>query len=69
MGQRKNYWMAFLDRDNVDYIDKEITKIGVDLDLDPSEIRAWILKAFVYDLEVRAKVIEYIKKNETQTNQ
>ena len=69
MGQRKNYWMAFLDRDNVDYIDKEITKIGVDLDLDPSEIRAWIFKAFVYDLEVRAKVIEYIKKNETQTNQ
>jgi len=69
MSQRKNYWMSFSDRDNVDYIDKEITKIGVDLDLDPSEIRAWIFKAFVYDLEVRAKVIEYIKKNGTQTNQ
>jgi len=69
MGQRKNYWMTFLDSDNVDYIDKEITKIGVDLDLDPSEIRAWIFKAFVYDPEVKAKVIEYIKKNGQRTNQ
>jgi len=69
MGQRKNYWMTFLDSDNVDYIDKEITKIGVDLDLDPSEIRAWIFKAFVYDPEVKAKIIEYIKKNGSGTNQ
>ena len=68
MGQRKNYWMTFGDNDNIDYIDKEITKIGVDLDLDPSEIRAWIFKAFVYDPEVRAKVIEYIKKNGQRTN-
>ena len=69
MGQRKNYWMTFLDSDNVDYIDKEITKIGVDLDLDPSEIRAWIFKAFIYDPEIRAKVIEFIKKNGQRSNQ
>jgi len=69
MGQRKNYWMTFEDSDNVDYIDKEITKIGVDLDLDPSEIRAWIFKAFIYDSEVRAKILEYIKKNGQGKNQ
>jgi len=69
MGQRKNYWMTFLDSDNIDYIDKEITKTAIDLDLDPSEIRAWIFKAFIYDMEVKAKIIEYIKKNGTQTNQ
>jgi len=68
MGQRKNYWMNFLDSDNIDYIDKEITKTAVDLDLDPSEIRAWIFKAFIYDMEVKAKVIEYIKKNESTSN-
>ncbi len=69
MGQRKNYWMTFEDSDNVDYIDKEITKTAIDLDLDPSEIRAWIFKAFAYDPEVKAKVIEYIKKNGSGENQ
>ncbi len=68
MGQRKNYWMTFEDSDNVDYIEKEITKTAIDLDLDPSEIRAWIFKAFAYDPDVRAKIIEYIKKNEPRTN-
>jgi len=69
MSQRKNYWMTFSDSDNVDYIDKEITKVGIDLDLDPSEIRAWIFKAFVYAPEVKAKIIEYIKKNGSRANQ
>ena len=69
MSKRKNYWMTFLDSDDVDYIDKEITKTAIDLDLDPSEIRAWIFKAFTYDPEVKAKVIEYIKKNGQGTNQ
>jgi len=67
-GIRKNYWAKFLDEDDVDYIDKELTKAAVDLDLDPSELRAWLFKAFVYDLEVKAKIIEYIKKNESKTN-
>ena len=68
-GIRKNYWAKFLDNDDVDYIDKELTKAAVDLDLDPSEIRAWIFKAFVYDPEIKAKVIEFIKKNGQRTNQ
>ena len=62
-GIRKNYWAKFSIEDNIEYIDKELTKIAVDLSLDPSELRAWVFKAFIYDPEVRAKVIEYIKKN------
>ena len=67
-GIRKNYWAKFLDNDDVEYIDKEITKAAVDLDLDPSEVRAWIFKAFIYDPEVKAKIIEYIKKNGSGKN-
>jgi len=67
-GIRKNYWAKYSAEDNIEYIDKELTKIAVDLGLDPSELRAWVFKAFIYDSEVKAKVIEYIKKNGQRTN-
>ena len=67
-GIRKNYWAKFLDNDNIDYIDKEMTKAAVDLDLDPSELRAWLFKAFVYDSDVKAKIIDFIKKNGSGKN-
>ncbi len=60
--------MVFKDGDNVDYIEKEITKAALDLNKDILEMRALIFKAFAYDPEVRAKIIEYIKKNESRTN-
>jgi len=63
MGPKKNYWMVFDESDNVDYIEKEITKAALDLNKDVLEMRALIFKAFAYDPEVKAKVIEYIKKN------
>jgi len=69
IGPKKNYWMIFRDGDNVDYIEKEITKAALDLNKDVLEMRAWIFKAFVYDPEVKAKIIEYIKKNGQGTNQ
>jgi hypothetical protein len=62
-GPKKNYWMVFDEGDNVDYIEKEITKAALDLNKDVLEMRALIFKAFAYDPEVRAKIIEYIKKN------
>ncbi len=68
MRPKKNYWMTFLDSDNVDYIEKEITKAALDLNKDILEMRALIFKAFAYDPEVRAKIIEYIKKNGSRTN-
>jgi len=63
MGPKKNYWMVFDESDNVDYIEKEITKAALDLNKDVLEMRALIFKAFAYDPEVKAKIIEYIKKN------
>ncbi len=63
MGLKKNYWMVFKDGDNVDYIEKEITKAALDLNKDILEMRAWLFKAFACDPEIRAKIIEYIKKN------
>ena len=68
-GPKKNYWMVFNENDNIDYIDKEIAKASIELDKDILEMRAWIFKAFAYDPEVRAKVIEYIKKNGQGSNQ
>jgi hypothetical protein len=67
-GPKKNYWMVFEDGDNVDYIEKEIAKAALDLNKDILEMRAWIFKAFAYDSEVKAKVIEYIKKNGSEEN-
>ncbi len=68
MGLKKNYWMVFEDGDNVDYIEKEITKAALDLNKDILEMRALVFKAFAYDSEVKAKVIEYIKKNGSGKN-
>jgi len=59
----KQYWVTYSDKDDITYIEKEIRKAAVNLDMDLQTFRAWILKAFVYDPDVRAKVIEYIKKN------
>ncbi len=61
--------MVFGDGDNVDYIEKEITKAALDLNKDILEMRALVFKAFAYDPDVRAKIIEYIKKNGSGTNQ
>jgi len=69
IGPKKNYWMVFDESDNVDYIEKEITKAALDLNKDVLEMRALIFKAFAYDPEVKAKIIEYIKKNGQGTNQ
>jgi len=69
IGLKKNYWMVFEESDNVDYIEKEIAKSALDLNKDVLEMRALIFKAFAYDPEVRAKVIEYIKKNGSGSNQ
>ena len=69
MGPKKNYWMVFDEGDNVDYIDKEITKAALDLNKDVLKMRALIFKAFAYDPEVKAKIIEYIKKNGQGTTQ
>ncbi len=50
--------MVFENEDNVDYIEKEITKATLDLNKDILEMRALIFKAFAYDPEVRAKIID-----------
>jgi len=63
MAVEKSYWVTFLDSDNLEYIEKEVKKAAIELDMDMQTFRAWIFKAFAYDPEVKAKVIEYIKKN------
>ena len=68
MGPKKNYWMVFGDSDDVDYIEKEIARASIELDKDILEMRAWIFKAFAYDPDVKAKIIEYIKKNGSGKN-
>jgi hypothetical protein len=65
----KSYWVTFLDSDNLEYIEKEVKKAAIELDMDMQTFRAWLFKAFAYDPEVKAKVIEYIKKNGSETNQ
>jgi len=65
----KAYWVTFLDKDDVEYIEKEIKKAAIELDMDMQTFRAWVLKAFAYDPEVKAKVIEYIKKHGQGSNQ
>jgi len=63
MGIEKQYWVIYLDKDDITYIEKEIKKAAVNLDMDLQTFRAWLFKAFVYDPDVKAKIIEYIKKN------
>ena len=66
MGIEKPYWVTYSDKDDITYIEKEIKKAAVNLDMDLQTFRAWLFKAFVYDPEVKAKIIEYIKKNGQQ---
>jgi len=68
MGEKKNYWMVFEEGDDVNYIEKEIAKASIELNKDILEMRAWIFKTFAYDPEVKAKIIEYIKKNGSGKN-
>ena len=65
----KSYWVTFLDKETAEYIDKEVRKVAIDLGLDIQVFRGWLFKAFAYDPEVKAKIIEYIKKNGQRTNQ
>ncbi len=64
----KSYWVTFLDKETAEYIDREVRKVAIDLGLDIQVFRGWLFKAFAYDPEVRAKIIEYIKKNGSRTN-
>ncbi len=65
----KSYWVTFLDKETAEYIDREVRKVAIDLGLDIQVFRGWLFKAFAYDPEVRAKIIEYIKKDGQGTNQ
>jgi len=64
----KSYWVTFQNKDNIEYIEKEVKKAAIELYMDVQTFRAWLFKAFAYDPEVRAKVIEFIKKNGQGTN-
>ncbi len=59
----RQYWVTYSDNDDVVYIEKEIRKAAVNVEMNLQTFRAWLFKAFVYDPEIRAKVIEFIKKN------
>ena len=64
----KSYWTTFPDKDMAEYIDKEVRKAAIDLGLDVQTFRGWVFRALVYDPDVKAKVIEYIKKNGSGKN-
>ncbi len=42
--------------------------MAIDLNMDLEVFRGKIYEAIVKDPEIRAKIIEYIKKNESRTN-
>jgi len=63
MVARRYWWVRFLDENTAEYIDKEIQKMAIDLNENLEVLRGKIYKAVVYDPEVKAKIIEYIKKN------
>jgi hypothetical protein len=69
MAVEKSYWVTFPNKDVVEYIDKEIKKAAIDLGIDMQTFRGWVFRAFAYDPEVKAKIIEYIKKNGQGSNQ
>jgi len=69
MVARKYWWVRFSDENTAEYVDKEIQKIAIELDSDLEVLRGKIYEAIAYDPEVKAKVIEYIKKNGSGTNQ
>ena len=69
MVARKYWWVRFSDENTAEYVDKEIQKIAIELDSDLEVLRGRIYEAIAKDPEVKAKVIEYIKKNGQGTNQ
>ena len=69
MVARKYWWVRFSDENIAEYVDKEIQKIAIELDSDLEVLRGKIYEAIAKDPEVRAKIIEYIKKNGQGTNQ
>ena len=69
MVARKYWWVRFSDENIAEYVDKEIQKIAIELDSDLEVLRGKIYEAIAKDPEVRAKIIEYIKKNGSGTNQ
>jgi len=69
MAIRKYWWARFSDDNIANYVEKEIQKIAIELDSDLEVLRGKIYEAIAYDPEIRAKIIEYIKKNGSGTNQ
>jgi len=69
MAVRKYWLVKYLNENIADYIEKEIQKIAIELDSDLEILRGKIYEAVIYDPEIRAKVIEYIKKNGQGSNQ
>jgi sRNA-binding carbon storage regulator CsrA len=68
MVARKYWWVKFSDENIAEYIDKEIQKIAIDLKENLEIFRGKIYEAIVKDPEIKAKIIEYIKKNESTSN-
>jgi len=68
MTNRKYWWVRFLNEDIAEYVDKEIQKMAIDLKENLEVFRGKIYEAVVYDPDIKAKVIEFIKKNEQRTN-
>jgi len=66
MVARKYWWVKFLDENIAEYVDKEIQKMAIDLKENLEIFRGKIYEAIVKDPEIRAKIIEYIKKNGQQ---
>ena len=69
MVARKYWWVRFSDENIAEYVDKEIQKIAIELNENLEVLRGKIYEAIAYDPEVKAKIIEYIKKNGQGTNQ
>jgi hypothetical protein len=69
MVARKYWWVRFSDENIAEYVDKEIQKIAIDLKENLEILRGKIYEAIVKDPEIRAKIIEYIKKNGQGSNQ
>jgi hypothetical protein len=69
MVARKYWWVRFSDENIAEYVDKEIQKIAIDLKENLEILRGKIYEAIVKDPEIRAKIIDYIKKNGQGANQ
>ena len=69
MVARKYWWVRFSDENIAEYVDKEIQKIAIELNENLEVLRGKIYEAVTKDPEVKAKVMEYIKKNGQGSNQ